>query len=361
MGSIFQKRGKYYISYYDTTGRRVRKGSYATKEIASLKLNAAEINVAQCQLLGVKHCEPTSFKDFAEKFRRRHIRRRNRSIRNQEYFLSGLVKHFGKKMLHEIMPNDINAYLEKRHSHNSASTTNKDITMLKSMFARANEWGDLNGHDPLKSIKKLKENNERSRYLTEEEQERLLSACSGVLRVVVLILLRQGLRWGECMNLKWQPAPLSNYVDLNNDVIFIHESLAKSKESRHIPLAPSVKQALMDFPQRSASGYIFENPKTNKPYTTLKKSFKTALRASRINDFKIHDCRHCFASDLVRKGVSLYVVQKLLGHLSPRMTKRYAHLQDDQLTQAIKVLDEKNDKIFDFCPHTVPAELASLK
>ena len=356
MGSIFKRGKKWYIYYSDPNGKRIREAVSQYKETALKALKKVEIEIVEGKFLDVKRHVLISFKDFAEKFRRKHIQRRNKSIRNQEYLLDGLVKYFGRQMMHEISTNDMDNYLEQRQQERKPSTVNSDLTMLKSMFNRANEWGDLSEYNPARDIKKLKENNERCRYLTEEEQERLLAACSGVLRTVVLSAFRTGLRWGELISLKWQQAPRSNFVDFENNVIFIHEALSKSKKSRYVPLAPSVKQALMDFPQRSETSYIFVNPKTGKPIVTLKKSFHTALKKAEIEDFRFHDLRHCFASDLVRKGTDLYVVQRLLGHSSPKMTQRYAHLSDDHLKEAILVLDEARGNIFDFSPKLAPTE-----
>jgi len=348
MASLFKRGKKWCIDYYDPNGRRVRKAVSQYKETALNALKKIEIEMIEGKYLDIRRQDSISFKEFAEKFRRKHIRRRNRSIRDQEYLLDGLIRQFGKKMMHEISVNDIDEFLGHRQEYRCASTVNRDLAMLKSMYNRANEWGDLNSYNPARDIKLLEENNERCRYLTEEEQIRLLSACSGPLHMIVLVALRAGLRWGEIINLKWKQAPQSNYVDFKNSTIFIHESLAKSKRSRYAPMASSVKQALMDYPQPSDQGYIFTNPKTGKPIVTLKKSFHTALKKAGIEDFRFHDTRHCFASDLVRNGASLYVVQKLLGHSSPEMTQRYAHLGSDQLKEEVNLLDDKREKSFDF-------------
>ena len=346
MGSIFKKHSRWYIDYYQTDGKRVRKAVSKYREQAELALKKVEVEMAECKYLNVKKSKEITFKEFAEKYRRKHIQRRSRSADKQEWFLNGLIKYFGKRMMYEITVMEIDDYLEHRHEGRSASTVNRDLAMLKSMFSRANEWGDLVDYHPAKNIKLLFEDNERCRYLTDEEQDRLLSACSGMLRMIVLIALRTGLRWGEIVNLKWRQAPKSNYVDFEHNTVFVHESLAKSKKSRYIPLAPSVKHALLDYPQLSESGYIFVNPKTDKQIVTLKKSFRRALKKAKIEDFRFHDLRHCFASDLVRNGVDLFTVQKLLGHSSPKMTMRYAHLGNDHLRKAIQFLDEKNPYLF---------------
>src|SRR3989338_10468774 len=119
------------------------------------------------------------------------------------------------------------------------------------------------------------------------------------------------------------------------------ESMSKSKKSRFIPMSVTVKKALQEMPKTIGNEYLFLNPKTDKPLGSVKFSFKTALRKAGISNFKFHDLRHTFASQLVRNGVDLYVVQKLLGHSTPKMTQRYAHLKPEQLKEAIDVLDEQ--------------------
>ncbi|MDR3159908.1 MAG: tyrosine-type recombinase/integrase, partial [Zoogloeaceae bacterium] len=64
----------------------------------------------------------------------------------------------------------------------------------------------------------------------------------------------------------------------------------------------------------------------------------TALRRSGIEDFRIHDLRHTFASWLVMQGESIYVVRDLLGHASVRQTEIYAHLAPDQGISAVRRL-----------------------
>ena len=115
--------------------------------------------------------------------------------------------------------------------------------------------------------------------------------------------------------------------------------MAKSKKSRYIPLAKSVNEILQRLPQHSTSDYMFLNPKTGKPVGSIKFSFKSALKKAGIMDFTFHDLRHTFASNLVMKGVYLYVVQRLLGHATINMTQRYAHLQPQQFKDAIGKLE----------------------
>jgi integrase len=64
-----------------------------------------------------------------------------------------------------------------------------------------------------------------------------------------------------------------------------------------------------------------------------------ALRSAEIPDFHFHALRHTFASRLAMKGVDLYRVQTLMGHKTPEMTQRYAHLSPDTLREAVERLD----------------------
>jgi len=77
--------------------------------------------------------------------------------------------------------------------------------------------------------------------------------------------------------------------------------------------------------------YVFSNPKSGKPYTSFNSAWFMVRDSAGLSDVRIHDLRHTFASLLVNKGVSLYEVQTLLGHSSPQMTQRYAHLAPDLL------------------------------
>ncbi|MDE2010144.1 MAG: site-specific integrase, partial [Candidatus Omnitrophica bacterium] len=154
-----------------------------------------------------------------------------------------------------------------------------------------------------------------------------------------------GMRWGEIINLKWKQSVNSNYVDFDNGTIYIHEALAKTQRSRFVPLSNAVRLALRDVPKNPGHDYIFLNPETEKPLHNIRKSFATALKKAEIQDFKFHDLRHTFASSLVRRGVDLYVVQKLLGHTTPKMTQRYAHLRAGQLKEAIEKIDIQVDNL----------------
>jgi len=285
------------------------------------------------------------FENFAERFFETYVRLENKDIQRRRNQLNGLIKHFKGKYLSQIDCLLIRDYMACRIKVLKPASVNREYSLLKSMFNRAIEWGIFDGKNPTNSLKKLQENNERCRWLTEDEQQAVLSHCQGLVYVVVLTALKTGMRWGEIIRLKWKQENNSNYVDFDNDVICIHGALSKTNKPRYIPLSPLLKEALLTLPRYEGVSYIFWRPETGRELRSIRSPFDRALKKAGIKDFKFHDLRHTFASQLVRNKVDLYVVQKLLGHASPKMTQRYAHLSQDQLWNAIQSIDRRENRM----------------
>ena len=340
MGKLFKRGKKWGISYIDPQGRQIRKMISPYKESAERILKKIEMDIIEGKYLDVKKIDKMSFEDFAWEYIKMHVRLHLKGKRNQEYIIKRLITEFKGKRLDQIDPIMIRQYVARRLEGARPATVNRWLQTIKSMFSRAIEWGILHGANPASGIKNVPQNNSRCRWLTEEEQGLLLRCChENLTRVVVLIALKTGMRWSEIISLKWKQTPCSNYVDFEKNVIFIHESMTKTQRSRHIPLISVVRQALNTVERIPGNDYIFFNPETSKPFGSFKRSFHTALKRSGIVDFRFHDLRHTFASSLVRNGVDLYTVQRLLGHTTPQMTQRYAHLGEDQMREAIEKIN----------------------
>jgi len=126
-------------------------------------------------------------------------------------------------------------------------------------------------------------------------------------------------------------------VDLRRGII--HLDKTKNGDPRDIPINGTLKNVLENLPRRVDLPYVFHDPCTGKPYRDIKTSFHTALRIAGIRDFRFHDLRHTFASQLVMAGVDLKTVQELLGHRRITMTLRYSHLAQEHKEKAVNLLD----------------------
>jgi integrase len=253
---------------------------------------------------------------------------------------------------------DLEAWLkvapQEGHGRKIAKRT-ADISLgrLKRLFNLCVEW-DFCDKNPAARVKLLREDNRRNRYLSLEEETRLLSVCSPYLRRVVLFALHTGMRRGEILGLRWQE------IDSQNSVVIIPGTRAKGKRDRYIPLnGPALailedlrKQAenagrvlplsgenLAPFPERvDGSKLVFPNQE-GKYQDSFEHKWRAALVLSGVENFRFHDLRHTYASRLVMGGVDLAVIRELLGHRDFETTLRYAHLAPSRMKEAVMVLE----------------------
>ncbi len=118
---------------------------------------------------------------------------------------------------------------------------------------------------------------------------------------------------------------------------FIYLTKTKSDEARQIPLNDTLKELFKSLPRHISSEYVFCD-KHGIPFKDVKRSFNTAVKKARIEDFHFHDLRHTFASRLAMAGVSLITIKELMGHRYMETTLRYAHLSPDHKKAAVERL-----------------------
>jgi integrase len=171
----------------------------------------------------------------------------------------------------------------------------------------------------------------RIRWITFEEAERLLAACSDHLRPLVMFLLGTGSRMSEALYLDWREVDL-----IRGHVAFID---TKNGEARGVPLHARITNELRKLLHRE--GAVFRTP-AGRPYAEkergggqIKTAFKGACRRAGIRDFSPHDCRHTWASWHYAANRDLIALMKLGGWKSERMVLRYAHVNVSQLAPTI--------------------------
>jgi len=191
----------------------------------------------------------------------------------------------------------------------------------------------------------MKENNQRFRYLTENEITTLLNkSVNKYTRDVVTAVINTGMRRQEVLNLKWS--------QVRNG--FIYLSKTKTNEARQIPINDGLAELFKNIRKRNElrSNYVFWD-KAGKPFAYIKVSFKASLRKAGIEDFRFHDLRHIFASHFIMRGGTLKELQEILGHKNITMTMRYAHLSQEHKKKAVNLLHGLTASENDTCHKTV--------
>ncbi|HLA69685.1 MAG TPA: site-specific integrase [Bacteroidota bacterium] len=239
------------------------------------------------------------------------------------------------KPIAEITNRDLELYKIHRKETVSAWTVNQDLRAFRAFFNKLKEWG-LIPETPCRGIKDIRIADTIRPYLSEEALSSLLEKTKGSqLHNIILFAAMTGLRRGELINLKWED------IDLNRGSILVRSSISyrtKAGKIRTIPANSMVLELLKGLPHRS--GHIFQARDGGPLYGNfLRHKFKEAVRSCGLDSaLHFHSLRHTFASLLVQKGVSLYHVQKLLGHSSPRVTEIYAHLAVPELATTVERL-----------------------
>lgn len=212
------------------------------------------------------------------------------------------------------------------------SSVNRRLISLKAALSKAVEWGMLREH-PLRSVKAYRVDGGRVRYLNAKERARLMAVLKlyrkpkSRQRHIVLpvhVLLNTGLRLGELNSVRKAD------VDLQTGLLTVRGEGSKSARTRHVPMNSNLlRMVKADWAKLDDLPFYVGRPKH---------AWATLMEDAKLSNFTIHCCRHDFASQLVMGGVDLRTVQELLGHASPVMTMRYAHLAPEHKKSAVEVV-----------------------
>jgi integrase len=343
---IYERKGRhgditYYIRYQvehtDIKERVGRKSRGFTREMAKDALKARLGEIAQGRFNLEKARKPVPFSKLAERYRE-FASGYKRGWETEKYIVNEFADLFGTTPLANITTWQIEKWKADKGKELDLATVNRRLTVISHMFRKAVDWG-LIKTNPATGVKRFTVISERTRFLTGEEVQNLLSKCeanvtSPWLFSLVNLALNTGMRQGELLNLRWEG------VNFERGVISVMQT--KTMRRKTIAMNDATREALNWLNEHRYGDYLFMWPWGDRVgRTTVYDAFKEACNAAKIADFRFHDLRHTFASHLVMAGVDLVTVKDLLGHTGINMTVRYSHLVPEHKAQAVAKLEER--------------------
>lgn len=321
------KKGHLVDFYLD--GKRVRK-VLPTREAAKQHIADETTKTTQEKYLGVKPEEFETFGELVAWYLEYPEVVRKKGYDLELWRIEQLKERFGEMALKKISPEDIHAYMNsllttptRRGTLNKPATVNRTVAVLKHMFNLAEELGKTR-YNPGKGkrVRLLGGEEERDRYLTEEEWEAYYREAPDWYRPFALCLYTTGMRLGEVRELQW------DRVDRKAGFIRLKAYDTKTSKARKIPIDPRLEEVFQTLP-RSLSGYVFT--RKGKKLNNVHYCHGKICREAEIRDFRIHDFRHTAVKNWVDSGANIFTVQAASGHKTLDMLRRYYTVTDDDL------------------------------
>jgi len=264
----------------------------------------------------------------------RELALRGYAVRTCETYLGcmrRLVSHCGRSP-DKLSEDEVVEYFRSLASkHVSTSTFNQSVSAARVFFGGVlkREWS-LGGVRYQRAPQRLPV------VLSREEVHRLIEASASLRdRALLEIGYGAGLRINETLRLL--------VTDIDSQRMTIRVFQGKGKKDRYVPLPQKLLETLRSYyKQARPQRYLFPSRKTGRPLhsTTVGRILERTLRCARIQKAAtFHTLRHSFATHQIEAGVSIRVVQTLLGHSSLFTTQRYTHVAGDYLKTTTSPLD----------------------
>lgn len=283
--------------------------------------------------------------ELVERYLSEHawVKKKPRSAAEDVRMIKKLVNpEIGNRKVIDITRADI-AKLHHKYRETPIQA-NRVLSLLSKIMNLAESW-DIRpiNTNPCTHIGKFKEN-QRRRFLDAEELLRLGKAFKEVedsgqepmqALSAIRLLIFTGARMGEIVTAKWQ------YVKRDREVLELPDSKTGFKQ---IPLSDTAMEILDNLIVVDGNDYLIPGLKSGTHLARLREVWGRIRNKAGLEDVRLHDLRHTFASTGVSSGLALPIIGGLLGHKSPVMTQRYAHLQTDPLHRAAKIIGKKINK-----------------
>jgi len=299
-------------------------------------------------------------------------------------FLNNLLIHFGNKRIRDITPAAIEIYKQKRLDEpikiekkdvkgksetikrpRAIASVNRELALLRTMLNDAvyNGWLNRSPFHNAKGLVSLADEVKRERTLTFEEENRLLEACNEFitlryerngrkitakaksnrehLRPLIITALDTAMRLGELLTLCWRDI---DFGELTINILAFNTKTAKARTVGMTQRVFNELTRLWEHSPRDSNDLVF-GIKNN-----VRRSFTSACRDAKIEDFHFHDCRHSAISRMVHAGLSPMEIMKISGHTQMNTFARYVNPNTQAITRIADVLSNYHAESFQQLP-----------
>ncbi|WP_194521938.1 tyrosine-type recombinase/integrase [Cellulosimicrobium sp. JZ28] len=263
------------------------------------------------------------------------------------------MPRWGATPLVDITRHDVKAWAVELREAGLAPTTVQRIVHLLSASLHAAVDAEILTANPAARLRLNAGKASAERYLTHDEVDAIRAELPDAERAMVDLLVGTGMRWGEAIALHRPRVDLERrvvqVVDVWDNRGGVMKPYPKGKRTRDVPLPswveidePGAGTCGYDHAKGTCSGKLVVTTEDGYRFeqSNFRKVWVAALGAAGVEHARVHDLRHTYASWLIQGGVSLAEVGKLLGHVSPLTTQRYAHLADEPSATVLAALGD---------------------
>jgi integrase len=273
--------------------------------------------------------------DLAAMFLQEHVRTK-RKISTAE-FCRDILERIVVPRLGRIRVADV-THSDVAQLHHSLRRTPYQANRVLAVVSKMFNWAEPKGYrdpnaNPCRHVEKNPEKG-RERFLSDDELVRLADVLnemehesdeSPYIIAAVRMLIFTGARRGEILNLEW------SHVDIGRALLLLPDSKTGQKA---IYLSPPALEVLANLPRQENNPYVICGGKPGEHLVNLTKPWGRIRKKADLEDVRLHDLRHSFASVAASGGLSLPMIGKLLGHTQAQTTQRYSHLAADPVRAA---------------------------
>lgn len=273
-------------------------------------------------------------RSWIREYARHHRRSWGEDQRRME---AKVLPEIGARHLAELAPSSLGR-LHRKVGETAPVEANRCLETIRAAWRWAEKEGRLppGCTDPTRRIQRFREV-ARDRWLRDDELQRLLAATDQEqdphARIAIRLLVLTGLRKNELLRLRWSD------VDLDRQELRLPQTKSGRPQTR--PLPSAAISAINELP-RERSQWLFPSPvDPGAPRRDLKRSWNRIRHRAGLTDVTLHDLRRTCGSYMAQAGVPLQVIQQVLGHSHPSITRLYARLSSKNEREALEQVADR--------------------